>query len=154
MATLIRLRIAPAVRFGSIYSIGFFHMSQKVSFLLGSGVSIPAKMPSVKEITERVLSGAGVRRHTAGNYDFGQPLYAHTGFPDEYVLRVVAFLKRPSVEIEQYYSSAHDRPASEPDEQPRGKSLGFVWKSLAVVARGLSAALDVVANNVQCRVTR
>lgn len=84
-------------------------MSQNLSFLFGSGVSIPAKMPCVKQITERVLSGTGVRRHTAGNFEFGQPLYVHAGLPDEYVPRVVTFLRRLSVEIEQYYSSDHDR---------------------------------------------
>jgi len=90
-------------------------MSQKLSFLLGSGASLPAKMPGIKQITEKVLSGAGVRHHTAGNYDFGQPLYAHAGFPDEYVSRVVAFLKRLSVEIEQYYSPDHDRAVNYED---------------------------------------
>jgi len=48
-------------------------------------------------------------RHTDGNYYFGSPLYAHAGFPDEYIPRVVAFLKRLSVEIEQYYSFDRDR---------------------------------------------
>ena len=90
-------------------------MSRRMSFLVGSGASIPAKMPSVKQITERVLSGASVRRHTAGNYDFGQPLYAHTGISDEYVPRVVIFLKRLSVEIERYYSSDHDRAVNYED---------------------------------------
>ncbi len=39
-------------------------MPKRVSFLLGSGVSIPARMPSVNDITKRVLSGMGVMRHT------------------------------------------------------------------------------------------
>jgi hypothetical protein len=90
-------------------------MSQKLSFLLGSGASLPAKMPGVKQITEKVLLGAGVRHHTIGNYDFGPPLYAHAGFPDEYVPRVVAFLKRLSVEIEQYYSPDNDRAVNYED---------------------------------------
>jgi len=84
-------------------------LPQKLSFLLGSGVSLPAKIPSVKQITEKVLLGVDVRRHSVGNYDFGQPLYAHAGFIDEYVPRVVAFLKRLFVEIEQYYKSDHER---------------------------------------------
>lgn len=80
-------------------------MTQRVSFLFGSGVSIPAGMPSVSQITEKVLSGNGVMRHTDGNYYFNQPLYAHAGFPDEYIPRIVTFLKRLSVELEQYYIS-------------------------------------------------
>ena len=75
-------------------------MPQKVSFLLGSGISIPAGMPWVKQITEKVLFGSRRHAHNAGgSYDFGQPPYAHAGFPDEYIPRVVTFLKRLSVEI-------------------------------------------------------
>jgi hypothetical protein len=80
-------------------------MPQKVSFLFGSGISIPAGMPCVNQITEKVSSGTGVMRHTDGNYYFGEPLYAHAGIPDEYVPRVVEFLKTLSLEIQQYYSS-------------------------------------------------
>ncbi len=84
-------------------------MSQKVSFLLGSGVSIPAKMPSVSYITDKVLSGPGVMRHTNENYYFGPSLYAHVGFPDEYIYRVVTFLQRLSIEIKEYYTSSPER---------------------------------------------
>jgi hypothetical protein len=84
-------------------------MPQKVSFLLGSGTSIPGGMPSVNQITAKVCSGDGVMRHNNGVYDFGQPLYAHAGIPDEYVRRVVAYLKRLYVEIEQYYSFDPER---------------------------------------------
>jgi hypothetical protein len=73
------------------------------AFLLGSGVSLAAQMPSVKAIAGRVLSGEGVRHHTDGTYYFGKPLYAHIGFPDEYVPRVVMFLKRLEIEIALYY---------------------------------------------------
>ena len=84
-------------------------MIRRVTFLFGSGVSMPAGMPSVSQITEKVLSGIGVMRHTDGNYYFGQPLYVHAGFPDEYIPRIVKFLKRLSVEIEQYYISDPER---------------------------------------------
>jgi hypothetical protein len=84
-------------------------MPQKLSFLFGSGISIPAGMPCVNQITEKVRSGTGVMRHNNGHYDFGQPLYAHAGFPDEYVPTVVEFLKRLSVEIERYYSFDPER---------------------------------------------
>jgi hypothetical protein len=76
-------------------------MPTRVSFLLGSGVSIPARMPSVKDITERVLSGMGVMRHTDGNYYIGQPLDYMQG----YVERVVEFLKGLCVEVRQYYAT-------------------------------------------------
>jgi hypothetical protein len=76
----------------------------KIAFLLGSGISIPAGMPSTQEITDRVLSGEGVAHYTAGNYYFGGPPYDHIGMPDEYVPRVQKFLKKLKVEIDSYYS--------------------------------------------------
>ena len=60
-------------------------MPQKVSFLFGSGISIPAGMPCVKQMTDKVLSGTGVSRHSDETYYFGPPLYAHKGLPDEHV---------------------------------------------------------------------
>jgi hypothetical protein len=76
---------------------------RRLALLLGSGISIPAQMPTVGEITARVLSGAGVMHHTDGLYYFGEPLYAHMGFPDEHVPRVVMFLRRLNIEVELYY---------------------------------------------------
>jgi len=86
-----------------------------VAFLLGSGVSIPAGMPSTKKITERILSGEGVMRHTDGNYYLGKPLYAHVGIPDEYIPRVVTFLKRLKVEIDLYYLNEMGRSTNYED---------------------------------------
>ena len=63
-------------------------MPERVSFLLGSGVSIPAGMPSVKDITERVLSGMEIYRHTDGKYYIGPP----DDIMEGYVERVVEFL--------------------------------------------------------------
>ena len=75
-------------------------MKERISFLLGSGVSIPVGFPSIIKLTNIVLSGEGVMRHTNGNYYFGEPLY---GFPDEYVPRVTLFLNKLKDEIDLYY---------------------------------------------------
>src|SRR3972149_10081867 len=75
----------------------------RIAFLLGSGISIPAGMPSTQAITKQILSGEGVMRNSVGNYYFGRPLYAHEGTPDEYVPRVVVFLNRLKIEIDHYY---------------------------------------------------
>jgi hypothetical protein len=40
-----------------------------------------------------------VRHHTTGNSAFGKYLYAHSGFPDGYMMRDVAFLQRLAAEI-------------------------------------------------------
>lgn len=73
---------------------------KRIAFLLGSGISIPAKMPSTQVITKQILSGEGVMRHSDGNYYFDEPLY---GTPDEYVPQVVVFLNRLKIEIDLYY---------------------------------------------------
>jgi hypothetical protein len=54
----------------------------KINFLLGSGVSIPAKLPGVGEITQRVLSGDRIRVGSGANAryqldeSFSQPMDA------------------------------------------------------------------------------
>ncbi|MGB2884690.1 MAG: SIR2 family protein [Dehalococcoidia bacterium] len=58
-------------------------------------------MPSIVQITQRVLSGEEVWRHTDGNYYFGQPGYAD--IYATYVPRVLNFLHRLKREIDQYY---------------------------------------------------
>jgi len=79
--------------------------TRRIAFFLGSGVSIPAGIPTTRNITEQVLSGEGVMRNTDGNYYFGKSLYDHMGIPDECVPRVVKFLNRIKVEIDLYYSN-------------------------------------------------
>lgn len=75
-------------------------MHKRVSFLLGSGVSFPAGIPSVEELTSIVLSGKGVMRHTDENYYFDQSPDLQ---PNEYIPRVTLFLNRLKIEIDLYY---------------------------------------------------
>jgi hypothetical protein len=75
----------------------------RLAFLLGSGISISAGIPSTLDITKQVLSGEGVRRNNDETYCFGPPLYAHVGIPDEYVPRIAIFLNRLKIEIDLYY---------------------------------------------------
>ena len=39
-----------------------------IAILLGAGASIPAGFPSTSEITDRVLTGQGVTRHSSSVY--------------------------------------------------------------------------------------
>ncbi|MBI5249940.1 MAG: SIR2 family protein [Desulfomonile tiedjei] len=82
-------------------------MPKRVSFLFGSGISIPAGMPSVTDITERVLSGKNVQHGTDGRFRLvaTQPQLPWPGVPDEYVPRVKAFIERLYVETKKYYYS-------------------------------------------------
>lgn len=50
--------------------------NNKIAFLLGSGISLRAGMPSTSDITEQVLSGEGVTFHSDGTYYFRSPLWA------------------------------------------------------------------------------
>ena len=73
--------------------------STRIAFLLGSGISIPAGMPSTEGITERIISGKNIVRETDGTYYEK----ANMAISDACVLFVVRFLNRLKVEIDQYY---------------------------------------------------
>lgn len=73
----------------------------KIAFLLGSGVSISVgRIPPMKEITKRILSGKGIMRRTDGTYDLG---HATEGFMNEYIDKSIKFLKRIKIEADSYY---------------------------------------------------
>ena len=46
-------------------------VDMKVAILLGAGASIPAGYPSTKCITDQVLTGRGVTRHSSSTYEIG-----------------------------------------------------------------------------------
>ena len=77
-----------------------------VSLLLGSGTSIPAQLPSVEALTQRVLSGEGVWKNSDDNY------YLHADEqPAElrrrhYVATVIDFLQQLRAQCDTYYQSA------------------------------------------------
>ena len=79
----------------------------RLLFLFGSGISVPAKFPNAAELTERVLSGEGVIRHTDGIYYLNKD---SSGYPltDEFVPRVKSFLKVAKKEIDAYYKKLRD----------------------------------------------
>lgn len=76
---------------------------KKLAFLLGSGISIPAGLPSTTEITSRVLSGENVIRHTDSTYYFQED--DPDGFLafDVSVQRITSLLKRIELEIDHYF---------------------------------------------------
>ena len=79
----------------------------EIAFLLGSGISIPVEMPSIQIITERILSGNGIERHTDGNYYLN--ITSLNPDEDEYISRITSFLKCLKTEIDHYYSCQVDR---------------------------------------------
>lgn len=82
----------------------------RVAFLFGSGISIPAGMPSTQEITQQILAGEGsIRRHSNGTYDFDHPVSDDFALQDDSVSQVITLLKRLKSEVDQYYHIAEDQ---------------------------------------------
>ena len=69
----------------------------KTAILLGAGSSLPAGYPSTRCLTDRVLSGNGVKRHTD-----------RTRF-------VNCMVRRLHAEAERYFSAKRERPANYED---------------------------------------
>ncbi|MDX9974772.1 MAG: SIR2 family protein [FCB group bacterium] len=79
----------------------------RLAFLFGSGVSVPAGMPTTGEIAERIFSGYGVARHTDESYYFGPPLYPDIQDVDDHVTSVVAFLNLLEDERRRFYGDLY-----------------------------------------------
>jgi len=81
--------------------------SMRLAFLLGSGISIPAGMPSTGQITDLVRSGDGVVRQANGSYCFGGPDYLADSMKP--VLALVSILFG---EIRDYYTDRRSHPVN------------------------------------------
>lgn len=79
----------------------------KAAFLLGAGVSIPAKMPSTEALTSMVLSGDGFARHTDGNYYKMPPLCGEKA--DSHMTKVLPYLRRLEIEASEFYKNREQR---------------------------------------------
>jgi hypothetical protein len=75
----------------------------KVAFLLGSGFSIPARVPSTSKITEQIFSCENVYRHSDGLYRRGQDVNAHISRSEDYLRRIKGLIQIVKEEIEDYY---------------------------------------------------
>ena len=72
----------------------------KSAFLLGAGSSVAAGFPSTNDLTEHVLSGRGVWRHTDGAFYIDG-----SGPPDEATQFATCMLRHLYEEAERYYSA-------------------------------------------------
>ena len=75
----------------------------KILFLFGSWLSIKAEMPSTIDITNNVLNGNSIMRYSDENYCFGRPMF--NSKEDEYVTRIIEFLKTIKNELDFYYKN-------------------------------------------------
>jgi hypothetical protein len=79
-------------------------MNRKIAFLLGAGTSMAVDMPSTENLSQIIMTGTGIMRHSRGSYHFGELPYAHIGLKDEHVPRVVSFINLIYRYIGEYYS--------------------------------------------------
>ncbi len=77
----------------------------KIAFLFGSGISIPAKIPSTKEISEILLNSQSIVRGSAENFFFDDPKRYEWSLYKDILQRVQNFLNVLKTEIEQYYNN-------------------------------------------------
>ena len=78
--------------------------NSQIAILLGAGSSLPADYPSTKSLTDKVLSGDCVRRHTDGNY------YINQNQPVDEVTKVAnCVIRRIYREAERYYEVHAER---------------------------------------------
>jgi len=75
------------------------HNFPKITFLFGSGSSIPAGMPSTEKITEEILFSKDIVRSTDENYY----LWPNKNMGKGYVERMHIFLRKLKSELDGYY---------------------------------------------------
>jgi len=68
--------------------------------LLGAGASLAVGMPSVADVTARVMSGEHVVRHTDGNYYFGDP---NPNIPDGFTPRALVMVRYMASKMALFY---------------------------------------------------
>ena len=70
------------------------------AFLLGAGSSVAAGFPSTEELTQQILSGCDVKRHTDESYYIDS-----AGSPDEVTQFANCMVRQLHAEAERYYSA-------------------------------------------------
>ena len=79
--------------------------SNKIAFLFGAGISIPAKIPSTIEISENILNSESIVRGSAENFFFKDPKKFEWSLYKDIPQRVQNFLNVLKTEIENYYNN-------------------------------------------------
>lgn len=87
------------------------HFDIKTAILLGAGSSIPAGFPSTQSLTNQVLSGHGVWRHTDASYYISNAKKT----PTEDMLVVRSMARLLHAEAERYYSIYAERQTNYED---------------------------------------
>ncbi len=75
----------------------------RIAFLLGSGISRPAGLLTIDEITAKILSGKGITKHPNKPWVVSEKIVGEGTAPSGDVWRVTTFLKRLKAEVDLYY---------------------------------------------------
>lgn len=102
-----------------------------VSFLLGAGVSVPIIQVRTKDITERVLTGQDVIRHSDSLYYYDEGLAARHEREHEPVTALVRFLKRLQEDQDRFYSTECLRVASDGCSPVNHEDLAYACDLIA-----------------------
>lgn len=78
----------------------------KIAFLFGSGVSIPAKMPKTNEISDLIFEGKNIIRDSAMNFFIGNPSGFNWSIYKDVPKRVQSFIKILKSELTEYYKDS------------------------------------------------
>lgn len=73
------------------------------AFLFGAGISRPAGLPLAREITDFLLKGDGVLRHTNERYLLGQPPSLVPNGTKDFLSRILLLLQILKTEADIYY---------------------------------------------------
>ncbi|MCK4339262.1 MAG: SIR2 family protein [Candidatus Cloacimonetes bacterium] len=118
----------------------------KVAFLFGSGISLKAGFPDVSKITEIILSGKGISRHTDSEYYFAPPAYSHIGIKeDDNVNRIVIFLNLLYKNCEEYFTTIKS------EFEPNYEDLYFIVSQLhdEIYGEQENLIIDDYLNNIK-----
>jgi len=77
--------------------------NRRIVFLFGAGISIPAKIPNTKEITQTLLYNKNIVRGSAENFYFDDPQNNDWSLYKDIPNRVQTFLLSLKDEIQDYY---------------------------------------------------
>ena len=76
---------------------------KNIAFLFGSGISIPAKIPSTSRITKIILESSEIVLGSAENFYFDDPTKTYWSLYKDVPKRVQLFLNELKNEIQEYY---------------------------------------------------
>lgn len=91
------------------------HNNNKICFLFGSGISIPAHFPSTHEITERILSGQNIFRYTDENYYLSESEVSFISRAENNIPLILLLFKNLKSYIDSYYIDYPSRITSYED---------------------------------------